>query len=143
MAGMSTCANLAWSDLAQMKGQVATIAVVVACGVAVFVASLATYDSLKWRQQSYYASARFAQIYAQVKRAPNALVRQLRELPLVTEVEPPAQWSNVGDGYRVDARIVVFQQDDAVKVPTGALFHEGEQWAVFVFTDGHARKRHM
>jgi putative ABC transport system permease protein len=77
-----------WRDLAQMKGQVATIAVVVACGVAVFVASLATYDSLKWTQQSYYASARFAHIYAQVKRAPNALVQQLRALPMVTEVEP-------------------------------------------------------
>jgi putative ABC transport system permease protein len=71
-----------------MKGQVATIAVVVACGVAVFVASLATYDSLRWTQQSYYASARFAHVYAQVKRAPNALVPQIRELPMVTEVEP-------------------------------------------------------
>jgi putative ABC transport system permease protein len=70
-----------------MKGQVATIAVVVACGVAVFVASLATYDSLRWTQQSYYASARFAHVYAQMKRAPNALAGQLRELPMVTEVE--------------------------------------------------------
>jgi putative ABC transport system permease protein len=75
-------------DLALMKGQVVTIAIVVACGVAVFVAAMTTYDSLKWSQQSYYASARFAHVYAQVKRAPTTLIEQIREIPLVTEVEP-------------------------------------------------------
>jgi len=38
----------------------------------------------------------------------------------------------------VDARIVVFSRDDVVKVPTGALFREGEGWAVFVVVDGYA-----
>lgn len=53
------------------------------------------------------------------------------------------QWKAVGDGYRVDARIVVFSKDDAVKVPTGALFREGEAWAVFVVTESRAWKRHI
>jgi len=53
------------------------------------------------------------------------------------------QWQNVGDGYRVDARIVVLSQDNAVKVPTGALFRDGEQWAVFIIVEGHARKQQI
>lgn len=51
------------------------------------------------------------------------------------------QWQSVGDGYRVDVRIVVFSQDNALKVPTGALFREGEEWAVFIVVEGHAHKR--
>lgn len=75
-------------DLGHMKGQVATIAVVVACGVAVFIAALTTYHSLQWSQQSYYASARFAQVYARVKRAPVTVSQQIRDIPGVAEVEP-------------------------------------------------------
>lgn len=51
------------------------------------------------------------------------------------------EWKAVGDGYRVVARIEVFTQYDAVKVPTGALFREGEQWAVFAVAQARARKR--
>ena len=74
-------------DLSSLRGQIVTIAVVIACGVAVFVSSLTTYDSLQWTQQSYYARARFAQVYARVKRAPMALVPQIRTLPAVNAVE--------------------------------------------------------
>ena len=75
-------------DLGRMRGQVATIAMVVACGVAVFVAALSTHDSLQWSQQRYYASARLAHVYTQVKRAPMTLVQQIHEIPGVAEVEP-------------------------------------------------------
>jgi len=47
----------------------------------------------------------------------------------------------LGDGYRVDARIVVHRAQDAVLVPTGALFREGQAYAVFVVEDGIAKKR--
>jgi HlyD family secretion protein len=70
-------------------------------------------------------------------------VEEQRVNVVIDLIDPPAQWNNVGDGYRVDARIVVFRQDDAVTVPTGALFREGDQWAVFVVTDGYARKRRI
>jgi multidrug efflux pump subunit AcrA (membrane-fusion protein) len=56
-------------------------------------------------------------------------------------VSPQAQWSALGDGYRVDARIIVYQEEDALKVPTGALFREGDQWAVYVESNGIARRR--
>jgi HlyD family secretion protein len=51
------------------------------------------------------------------------------------------QWRSVGDGYRVDARIVIFEAQDVVQVPVGALFRDGAGWAVFVVSDGYARKR--
>jgi HlyD family secretion protein len=53
------------------------------------------------------------------------------------------QWKTVGDGYRVDARIVVFSRDEVVKVPTGALFRAGDEWAVFVVTESRAWKRRI
>lgn len=75
-------------DLGRMKGQVLTIAIVVACGIAIFVCALSTYDSLRQSQQDYYATARFAQVFAHLKRAPLPLVHQLREIPGIAEVEP-------------------------------------------------------
>jgi HlyD family secretion protein len=44
----------------------------------------------------------------------------------------------LGDAYRVEARIVVWEQDDVLQVPTGALFRQRDQWAVFVMEDGRA-----
>jgi HlyD family secretion protein len=54
---------------------------------------------------------------------------------------PPADRATLGDGYRVDARVVVGTLDDAVIVPAGALFREKEGWAVFAVVDGVARRR--
>jgi HlyD family secretion protein len=54
---------------------------------------------------------------------------------------PPDQRRNVGDAFRVEARIIVWEARDALKVPAGALFRQGEQWAAFVVTDGRARLR--
>ncbi|MGE5103545.1 MAG: efflux RND transporter periplasmic adaptor subunit [Betaproteobacteria bacterium] len=45
---------------------------------------------------------------------------------------------HLGDGYRVDAHIVVDRRDDALMVPTGALFRRGDGWAVFRIADGQA-----
>jgi HlyD family secretion protein len=47
----------------------------------------------------------------------------------------------LGDGYRVDARIVTWLAEDVVRVPTSALFRTGERWEVFVVDNGRARRR--
>lgn len=49
----------------------------------------------------------------------------------------------LGDGFRVEAHIVTQRRDDAIKVPVGALFRDGEGWAVFVAENGRARKRRV
>jgi putative ABC transport system permease protein len=74
-------------DLWQLRGQVISIALVVASGIAAFVASLSTYDSLRWLQQSYYDSARFARVFVQLRRAPASLQARLLEIPGVAEAE--------------------------------------------------------
>ena len=47
----------------------------------------------------------------------------------------------LGDAFRVEAHIVTYRAEDAIKVPVGALFRDGEGWAVFVAQDGAAAKR--
>ena len=47
----------------------------------------------------------------------------------------------LGDGYRVEARIEVWQNDNVLQVPVSALFRRGEVWSVFVVEDGQARLR--
>jgi len=45
----------------------------------------------------------------------------------------------LGHGFRVDARVVLNEQRDAVRVPTDALVRDGDGWAVFVVRGGRAR----
>jgi HlyD family secretion protein len=47
----------------------------------------------------------------------------------------------LGDAFRVEAHIVTHREEDALKVPVGALFREGEGWALFLAQDGRAEKR--
>jgi HlyD family secretion protein len=48
----------------------------------------------------------------------------------------------LGDGYRVNAHIVIWSADDVVKVPASALFRCGEAWCAFAVENGQA-KRHV
>ena len=68
-------------------------------------------------------------------------VEEQRVNVVIDLISPAGKWQSLGDGYRVDARIVVARLDNAVKVPVSALFREGEQWAVFTVVDGRAAKR--
>jgi HlyD family secretion protein len=54
---------------------------------------------------------------------------------------PESEWRQLGHGFRVIARVVVWHSDDVLQVPLGALFREGENWAVFVVADGRAQRR--
>jgi HlyD family secretion protein len=47
----------------------------------------------------------------------------------------------LADGYRVEVRVVTWSTDAAIKVPVGALFRQGDAWAVFVVDGGRARMR--
>lgn len=49
----------------------------------------------------------------------------------------------LGDRYRVEARIVVWEAADVLRVPTGALFRSGSDWCVFVVERGRARRRRV
>lgn len=49
----------------------------------------------------------------------------------------------LGDGYRVEARVIAWERPDALKVPAGALFRRGANWCVFVVENGTARIREV
>jgi HlyD family secretion protein len=68
-------------------------------------------------------------------------VEEQRVNVVVDFVGPPETWQSLGDGYRVEARIVVWERADALKVPASALFRYGERWAAFVVADGRAHRR--
>ncbi len=54
---------------------------------------------------------------------------------------PPEARRPLGDGYRVEIRIVVAEAANALKAPNSALFRRGEQWSAFVVEGGRARLR--
>lgn len=47
-------------------------------------------------------------------------------------MDPIDSLAKLGDGYRVEARIVIWSNDDVLKVPANALFRVGEDWHLFV-----------
>ena len=74
-------------DLRLMWSQALTIALVVASGIGGFITSLSAVESLALARDGFYADARFADLFASVKRAPQALAAQLAAQPGVAEVQ--------------------------------------------------------
>ncbi len=76
-----------WRELWQLKGQMLSIALVVATGTMTVVTMRGSYDSLVQAQQAYYRETRFAQIWAPLKRAPESMRTAVATLPGVTAVD--------------------------------------------------------
>jgi len=55
-------------------------------------------------------------------------------------VDPAAAWAALGDAYRVEVRIVIWEAAAVQKVPTSALFRQGEKWAAYTVAEGRARR---
>jgi putative ABC transport system permease protein len=68
-------------DVWEMKGQAMAIAAVIAAGVAMFVTYLSNFDSLGRTRASYYAGARFADVFAGAKRVPSSVEPRLAAIP--------------------------------------------------------------
>lgn len=68
----------------------------------------------------------------------SALGVEEQRVNVITDfLSPPEEWASLGHGYRVMTRIVIRERQDVLKIPLGALFREGDDWAVFV-NDGNA-----
>ena len=75
-------------------------------------------------------------------------VEEQRVLVIVELLSPRAEWKRLGDGYRVEANFVLFEKEDALQVPNGALFRNQSSdggtapdgWALFV-VDGDTLRR--
>lgn len=70
-------------------------------------------------------------------------VEESRVNAIIDLDEPRTKWEGLGDGYRVEARVTIWEAPDALVVPDGALFRDGESWAVFAVRDGKAELTHV
>jgi HlyD family secretion protein len=71
----------------------------------------------------------------------SALGVEEQRVNVVIDFTNPSEASRLGDGYRVEVRIVLWKENDVLKVPVGALFRQGDGWAVFVVADGRVRRQ--
>jgi len=74
-------------DLKKMTGQAVAVALVMACGLAMLTMSRSLIYSLESTRAEYYEANRFADVFAHLKRAPNSVADQVRQLPGVAGVQ--------------------------------------------------------
>jgi putative ABC transport system permease protein len=74
-------------DLARMKGQVVAVAIVMACGLTMMITMRSLIYSLETTRAAYYEHNRFADVFCDLKRAPNSLRARLAEIDGVAAVE--------------------------------------------------------
>jgi HlyD family secretion protein len=68
-------------------------------------------------------------------------VEEQRVLVISDFTSPYEQWQRLGDGYRVEARFVLWQEPNVLQVPASSPFRYGQGWAVFVIDGKHAVRR--
>lgn len=120
------------SDLEIVIDVLSTDAVQIAPGAMLYVERWGKAEALKARVRRIEPAA-FTKVSA-------LGVEEQRVNVIADFVSPPEQWQALGDAYKIDARIVTARLDRALKVPLGALFRDGEQWAAYKIADGKAVK---
>lgn len=123
-------------EMVRLRGQLLAIALVMAAGVATMVMAVGTLRSLEATRDAYYERHRFTKISA-------LGIEEQRVNVVLDLIDPPERWQALGHGYRVEARITIWQGEDVLLVPLSGLFSEGRDWAVFVVEDGRARLRRV
>ena len=74
-------------DIGRMKGQMIAVGLVMACGLTMLIMMRSLILSLESTRDAYYERYRFADVFSDVKRAPNAMRTRLAEIPGVAAVE--------------------------------------------------------
>lgn len=93
---MKTLRRKLFRDLWGMKGQAFAIAMVIVSGVATYVISVSTLDSLRETRSVFYRDYRFAELFVSLKRAPENVADAVRAIPGVDKVETRvAAWGNL------------------------------------------------
>lgn len=65
-------------------------------------------------------------------------VEEQRVTVVVRLTTPPERRDGLGHGFSVDVRVVVWQEDETLRIPSSALFRHAGTWAVFAVADGRA-----
>ncbi|MCP5433630.1 MAG: HlyD family efflux transporter periplasmic adaptor subunit [Alphaproteobacteria bacterium] len=66
-------------------------------------------------------------------------IEEQRVNVIVDLTSPPAEWTELGHGFRIEARIVTWEEENVLQVPLSALFRTEGKWTVFRVQDGVAR----
>jgi HlyD family secretion protein len=66
-------------------------------------------------------------------------VEEQRVIVLADIVSPQERWNRLGDAYRVNARFILWEEKDVLRVATSALFRHEHGWAVFLIDGNRAR----
>ncbi|MDE2345368.1 MAG: HlyD family efflux transporter periplasmic adaptor subunit [Gammaproteobacteria bacterium] len=66
-------------------------------------------------------------------------VEEQRVLVVVDFVSPENLWRRLGDGYRLEARFIVWESSDVLRVPASAVFQSGDGWAVVKVENGRLK----
>lgn len=70
-------------------------------------------------------------------------VEEQRVNAIIDITSPPEKWQALGDGFKVDVRVLVQVVENAVMIPVSALFPVGARSGLFVLDKGHARLREI
>lgn len=70
-------------------------------------------------------------------------VEEQRVLIISDLTSPPQEWQRLGDGYRVEAKFVLWHEENVLQVPASSLFRYGNGWAVFIVNDQRAQRREV
>jgi HlyD family secretion protein len=107
-----------------------TDAVRIQSGAAVLIEGWGGSDPLKGRVRRIEPSG-FMKV--------SALGVEEQRVNVLIDFEDPAAAGRLGDGYRVEVRVIVWREDNVVKVPVGGLFRRGNDWAAFIVEEDTVR----
>jgi HlyD family secretion protein len=71
----------------------------------------------------------------------SALGVEEQRVNVIVDFADEAEPAQLGDAYRVEVRIITWREESVLKVPVGALFRRGPDWAVFRVDEGRAREQ--
>jgi HlyD family secretion protein len=85
-------------------------------------------------------AARVERVRPSARTRVSALGIEEQRVEVILALEgDPADWQALGHGFHVVARITVWQGQDVLAIPVGALFRDGADWAAYVLREGRAR----
>lgn len=137
-------------DLGKMKGQTLAVGLVMACGLAMMIMSRSLLFSLETTRDAYYERNRFADVFADLKRAPNEMRKRLQAIEGVAAVETRVTGkitldlpglAEPADGIAVSVPDDRPQQLNQLFLRTGRLPRSGSRGEVTIseaFAEAHA-----
>ncbi|MDD5033407.1 MAG: HlyD family efflux transporter periplasmic adaptor subunit [Methylococcaceae bacterium] len=93
---------------------------------------------LRWGGKTLKGRVRRIEPYGFIKISALGIEEQ-RVNVLIDFDEPIENWHTMEHGYRVDVQVVIWEHNDVLKIPMGALFRDGNEWAAYRISDHRAQ----